>query len=84
MAIQEQLSQSSEWQRTSPEQLRKALEDSPYCDQIISYAGSQFETLFYWPEHCGGLLTDRGILRHMLAGNIVVEPFDIRQLQPNG
>lgn len=35
------------------------------------------------PERGGGALSDLGILRHMLAGNIVIHPFNADQLGPN-
>lgn len=39
--------------------------------------------LLCWPEKGGGALSDLGIIRHMLAGNIVIHPFNPNQLGPN-
>ena len=71
-----------------PKDIRKALEESPYKDEIIDYVlsheGDVKRDLLRWPRSRGGIMTDIGILRHMLVGNIVIEPFNIKHLQSNG
>lgn len=71
----------------SPEELRRRLEAHPAKGEILAYleeAGTLAEILFRWPDRRGGKLPDIGILRHLVAGNIVIQPFDRRLLQSNG
>lgn len=68
-------------------QLRFLLEFSPYGQQIVDYFHKNnvpVERLFNWSEAKKGLLSDIGILRHLLAGNIIINPFNIQRLQSNG
>jgi deoxycytidine triphosphate deaminase len=70
----------------NPAQLARRLDESPYREDIINYIGgkNQLKRLLRWPKQGRGELTDVGILRHFLAGNIRIEPFNIRRLQTNG
>lgn len=71
----------------SSQLLRARLEDSPHQEAISGYFSEHdvsIEELFRWPQERRSLLSDIGILRHFLAGNIIVEPFDINRLQSNG
>jgi len=72
----------------SRKKLESALEQSPHREDLIDYVvrhgGSVKKDLLRWPRSRGGQLTDVGILRHMLAGNVRIEPFNIVQLQPAG
>lgn len=55
--------------------------------EILKYlrkASAAPEVLFTWPRERRGTLTDIGILRHLIAGNIDIFPFDHRLLQNNG
>jgi deoxycytidine triphosphate deaminase len=68
--------------------LHQNLERSPHRDEIIAYVenrgGNVKKDLLRWPKQRGGVLTDIGILRHMLAGNILIDPFNSDQLTSNG
>lgn len=69
-----------------PEVLEKRLEESPYKDDILFFLEKYdvpVEDLLVWPERKSTSLSDLGILRHFLAGNIVIDPFRISQLTPN-
>jgi len=71
----------------SPRDLKRALKESPYQKEIINYFsqhGVEITNLFHWPRERRGLLSDIGILRHFLAGNIVIDPFNIERLQTDG
>jgi dCTP deaminase len=71
----------------SAEELKYRLESHYAKDEIIAYlneAGATSEVLFHWPEARRGTLTDIGILRHLVASNIDIHPFDRRLLQTNG
>lgn len=70
----------------APREITRKLSESPYRDAILSYLASKegVRRLLRWPKHRGGELTDIGILRHFLAGNIQIDPFDINRLQSNG
>ena len=66
--------------------LKVNLEKHPFKDEIIRYLEMHNipqELLFVWPLIDRSTLSDLGILRHMLAGNIVIHPFNADQLQPN-
>lgn len=70
----------------SPEALRRELEASPYQDEILGFLARNkvaVETLLTWPERKSFYLSDLGILRHFLAGNIVIHPLNINRLTPN-
>lgn len=70
-----------------PREMRAKFAVSPSSSQIEEYfkANSRkLDDLFRWPRQRGGELTDIGILRHMVAKNILIEPFDIQLLQSNG
>jgi deoxycytidine triphosphate deaminase len=59
----------------------------PARDEILLYlqmAGAPQEVLFQWPDARRGTLTDIGILRHLIADNIVIHRFHHGLLQPNG
>ncbi len=57
---------------------------SAQIEEYMRAGGREVDELFEWPYQHGGELTDIGILRHMIAQNILIEPFDIRLLQSNG
>jgi len=66
--------------------LKKRLEESPYKQVIIDFLKKNnvdIKTLLTWPEKGSYSLSDMGILRHFLAGNIIIEPFDLKNLTPN-
>lgn len=66
--------------------LNKKLEESPYKQVIIDFLKKNnvsVENLLTWPEKGSHYLSDMGILRHFLAGNIVIEPFNLKNLTPN-
>lgn len=65
-------------------QLQRLLDAHPCKDDIRSYLGKDIRRLFRWPNKHGGELSDIGILRHLIAGNIRIDPFDITRLQSNG
>lgn len=65
-------------------QLQKRFELHPNRDDIRSYLGEDIDRLWRWPKRHGGELSDIGILRHLIAGNIRIDPFDINRLQSNG
>src|SRR4030043_2439075 len=69
-----------------PEILRQKLETSSYKDEILGFLARNevmIEALLRWPERKSFYLSDLGILRHLLAGNIVIHPFNIHHLTPN-
>lgn len=71
----------------SPRDLVRSFEQSPYQEAILNYFSEHnvdIRGLFRWPKERRGLLSDVGILRHFLAGNIVIDPFNIERLQSNG
>lgn len=70
----------------SPGELRERLETSPQRQAILDYLVKSrigIDQLLIWPEKRGLLLSDLGILRHFLADNIVINPFNIENLTPN-
>lgn len=71
----------------SPDQLRQFLNKSAYRKDIEFYLSNNrasVENLINWPKEGNGLQPDIGILRHFLAGNIIIEPFNIAHLQDTG
>jgi deoxycytidine triphosphate deaminase len=71
----------------SPLAMERALNEAPYRQDVVEFMrghGRNLKELFYWPKHGNGELTDIGILRHMIAGNITIQPFHIELLQSNG
>ena len=69
----------------TPDVLMERFENHTAKKEILTHfqeSGIPIESLFHWPERSGGLLSDIGILRHMLAGNIVIHPFHHQLLQP--
>lgn len=69
-----------------PEILKARLNESPSREAILGYLkqyGVKVDQFLPWPEKRGLYLSDLGILRHLLAGNIVIEPFDPDRLTPN-
>ncbi len=70
----------------TPDVLMSRFERHQAKEEILIYlqeSGASVERLFHWPERSAGLLSDIGILRHMLAGNIVIYPFHHQLLQPS-
>jgi deoxycytidine triphosphate deaminase len=68
------------------EVLMKRLDESPYRGEILDFLKKNevnLRTLLTWPEKGSFYLSDMGILRHFLAGNIVIHPFNIENLTPN-
>lgn len=66
--------------------LRRNLEESPHKKAILNFLKKnnvEVESLLTWPEKGSYYLSDVGILRHFLAGNIIIEPFNIKNLTPN-
>src|SRR3989344_794706 len=67
--------------------LENTLDAHPQREGIVAYiethGGSVRRDLLHWPRNRGGVLTDVGIIRHMLAGNIVIDPFSTDQLTSN-
>ncbi len=82
------LSQRADKFYPSSKNLSIALDSSPYINDIVSYIetnkGNVRRDLLRWPKNRGGTLTDIGIIRHMLSGNIVINPFHIKQLESTG
>lgn len=71
----------------SSEILQHNFEIHPAKEEILAYFEEvrvPLEILFRWPDARGGSLSDIGILRHLVSGNIVISPFDRRLLQSNG
>lgn len=71
----------------SVSEMKHRLSLHPFSEEITRYvhdSGGDLNWLFEWPKERRGTLTDIGILRHMIAGNIEIEPFDSRLLQSNG
>ncbi|MCK4787259.1 MAG: hypothetical protein KAV87_26100 [Desulfobacteraceae bacterium] len=71
----------------SAEELKYRLESHYAKEEILAYlhkADASPEVLFHWPDARRGPLSDAGILRHLIAGNIDIYPFDHRLLQTNG
>lgn len=69
-----------------PEVLRKKLEESPYKGDILAFLDKYrvpVSVLLTWPDQRSSPLPDLGIIRHLLAGNIVIDPFSVDQLTPN-
>jgi len=69
-----------------PEVLQNRLETSPDREAILSYLGKsgvEVDEFLPWPEKRGLYLSDLGILRHLVAGNIVICPFNPEHLTPN-
>src|SRR3989344_3742699 len=68
--------------------LEATLDAHPQRGEIVTYIethrGSVSRDLLRWPRQRGGVLTDVGILRHMLAGNITIDPISTSQLTSNG
>lgn len=62
------------------------LSKNPHRDEIVQFVGGKagVERLLRWPKQTGRELTDIGILRHFIAGNILIEPFNPERLQNNG
>ena len=70
----------------SPDAMRSLLFKHPYLNEILKYMsakGESVDTILVWNNLKGGQLVDLGILRHLIAGNIVIHPFSAEQLQPN-
>lgn len=68
------------------DEMQRRLETHPFKDGILQYLKQHnvpVEVILLWPERRGVVLSDLGILRHMLAGNIIIYPFDPRQLSTN-
>lgn len=69
-----------------PDVMRQRFEESPQKEEVLEYLekwGVPVEVLLHWPERSGAMLSDLGILRHMVAGNVVIHPFRAEQLGPN-
>lgn len=67
-------------------EMQRKLEEHPSRAEIARYLGKYsvpIEAILNWPRHCCGVLPDLGILRHMIAGNIIIHPFNADQLGPN-
>lgn len=68
------------------ETLRARLEAFSEREQILAFLQKHnvpLNRLLKWPERRGGDLSDLDILRHLLAGNVVISPFNIDNLSPN-
>lgn len=71
----------------STEEMAVLLKAHPYGNEMREYMrahGVDERTVLNWPLDRGGTLVDLGIVRHMIAGNVVIDPFDSRLLQSNG
>lgn len=71
----------------SPEKMKYLLDLHYANKEILAYLekfDASPELLFSWPSERKGTLTDVGILRHLVAGNIEIHPFEHNQLQTNG
>lgn len=68
----------------SPNQMYSALMERGDHKEVIDFVGPRLHELVSWPVSRGGELTDIGILRHLIAGNIIINPFNINSLQSNG
>lgn len=69
-----------------PDVMWQRLEESSQKEEVLEYLekwGAPVEVLLHWPERSGAMLSDLGILRHMVAGNIIIYPFYHSQLGPN-
>lgn len=67
----------------SPEILFRKLEEHPYREEVLRYLRARkapVEAVLHWPDRRGAVLSDLGIIQHMLAGNVVIEPFTAEQL----
>lgn len=85
MAINEKEKRAADF-FPNKERLKAQFEALPVRDQILGYLaqyGVDLDDFLVWPERRGSYLADLGILRHFLAGNIIIHPFDIRNLTPN-
>lgn len=51
--------------------------------KYIKSSGIDLSDVLTWPKAGSGELTDKGILRHLIAGNIIIYPFHANQLGPN-
>lgn len=72
----------------SSQALGRLFEEFSHKRAILGYFSEHsvpIKELFRWPEERpSGLLSDIGILRHFVAGNITIDPFNIERLQSNG
>lgn len=68
------------------DEMQRRLEAHPFKDEIFQYLKQYnvpVEVVLLWSERGGVVLSDLGILRHMIAGNIIIYPFNPRQLSTN-
>lgn len=68
------------------EELRRRLKEHPARDGILQYLERYkvpIDAALRWPRRDGAVLPDLGIIRHMLAGNVVIHPFNADQLGTN-
>lgn len=69
-----------------PNVLKRNLETHPFSEEIKRYLVMHQVPDYVvceWPTRSGAVLSDLGIIRHMLAGNIIIYPFSADQLKPN-
>ena len=70
----------------SYEQQRENLENHPFKREILQYLKNYevpLDAVLSWSPGEAGTLSDLGILRHMLAGNVIIHPFNPDHLNPN-
>lgn len=70
----------------STQELKGRLRKHPAQDEIMRYLKTfdvPLKIALEWPKGGGVVLSDLGIIRHMLAGNIVIHPFNADQLGTN-
>lgn len=70
----------------SSELQKENLSRHPFKKEILLYlekSSVPIDAVLSWPSREGGTLSDLGILRHMIAGNITIDPFNSNHLNPN-